>query len=250
MSSVATSAVVLACTFGGALLGMVLRRALPEAHLDAASKDVLRLATGVIATMTALSLGALLASAKGSYDTESRELTEMSAKVVMVDRFLAQYGPEAKEARGLLRRSAAAAIDRIWPADRSQPPELGPMGGYSALYGIIQDLVPSSEAQRSLQARALDKVVEIGETHVLLVQRQATLLFRPLLVALVFWLTLTFVSFSPHAPPNPTVVAALFVCALSVSSAILLIMDMNAPFQGLAQISSEQLRRVLATLGE
>jgi hypothetical protein len=251
MSSIATSLTVFACTFGGALLGMLLRATLPERHLDAATKDVVKLGTGVIATMTALSLGALLASAKASYDTQNREVTEMSAKIVVLDRFLAAYGPETKASRDLLRGDVVAAIDRIWPANHSRPPKLEPMGGYSQLYDAIQGLTPSSELQRSLQARALNKVVDIGEKHVLLAAQQGdTPLFKPLMVALIFWLTITFISLSLHAPPNFTIIATLLVCALSVSSAILLVRDMSTPFDGFVQVSSAPLRNALKHLGQ
>ncbi len=102
MNSIAIRLIVLVCVFGGALFGMFLRGVLPEQHLSADSKDTVRLGIGLIGTMTALILGLLVASAKSFYDTQSSELTEMSAKIVLLDRVLAHYGPETKEVRDLL----------------------------------------------------------------------------------------------------------------------------------------------------
>jgi hypothetical protein len=93
MNFIAIRLIVLACVFGGALFGMFLRGVLPQQHLSADSKDTVRLGTGLIGTMTALLLGLLVASAKSFYDTQSSELTEMSAKIVLLDRVLAHYGP-------------------------------------------------------------------------------------------------------------------------------------------------------------
>src|SRR5271167_583287 len=114
MSPTAIACIVLACVFGGALLGMALHRILPEHHLTADSKDVIKLGIALTATMSALVLALLISSAKGSYDTQRNEITQLSASVILLDRVLAHYGPEAKEARVLLRRTATGMIERIW----------------------------------------------------------------------------------------------------------------------------------------
>src|ERR1700682_4364165 len=98
-SPMAISWVVFACVFGVALLGMLLRNVLPEHHLKDDSKDVVKLGMALIATMSALVLGLLIASAKSSYDAQSGEVTQMSANIIQLDRTLARYGSETKEAR-------------------------------------------------------------------------------------------------------------------------------------------------------
>src|SRR4051812_41205532 len=121
MSSMTISWIVFACVFGGALLGMVLRAVLPERHLSPESKDLVKVGTGLIATMAALVLGLLVASAKSSFDTQRSELAQVSANIILLDRILAHYGPETKEVRELLRRAAVGAIDRLWPETGSRP---------------------------------------------------------------------------------------------------------------------------------
>ena len=86
MSAMAVGGIVFACVFGGALLGMVLRRALPAHHLSTDSKDVVKLGMGLVGTMAALALGLLLASAKSAYDAQADELRQMSATVLLLDR--------------------------------------------------------------------------------------------------------------------------------------------------------------------
>src|SRR6266581_7967194 len=125
MNPIATSLIVFACVFGGAVCGILLNRALPPTHLSADSKDVVKMGMGLVATMAALVLGLLVSSAKSFYDAQSAELTQMSASVVLLDRLLAHYGPEAKEARDLLRRTVADGIDKVWPQERAQPSRLG-----------------------------------------------------------------------------------------------------------------------------
>jgi hypothetical protein len=120
MSSITITFIVLACVFGGALLGIVLRSVLPPQHLSDDTKDVVRLGMGLVVTTAALVLGLLVASAKGSYDVQSNEVTQISANVGLLDRILAHYGPEAKETRDVLRAEAILMIDRIWPKAHSQ----------------------------------------------------------------------------------------------------------------------------------
>ncbi len=112
MSSLAVSLIAFAFIFGGALLGMSLRGAMPQNHLSDDSKDSVKLGMGLVATMCALVLGLLIASAKTYYDTQNAELTEMSAKIVLLDRMLAHYGPETNESRALLRDAKAFAEGR------------------------------------------------------------------------------------------------------------------------------------------
>jgi Protein of unknown function (DUF4239) len=250
MSSMAISWVVFACVFGGALLGMLLRPVLHERHLGTDSKELVKMGMGLIATMSALVLGLLIASAKSSFDAQRSELAQMAANIILLDRVMAHYGPETKEPRDLLRGFVTSTLARIWPEDTSQAAQLQPTGGSEVLYDKIQDLAPKNEAQRSLQAQALKTSIDIGQTRWLLFAQKGSSIPLPFLVVLVFWLTILFASFSLFAPPNATVTITLLVCALSVSGAIFLILELDRPFDGLIQISSAPLRSALAQLGK
>jgi hypothetical protein len=251
MNSVAIRLIVFACVFGGALFGMFLRGVLPEHHLSADSKDTVRLGMGLIGTLTALVLGLLIASAKSYYDTQSNELTEMSAKVVLLDRVLAHYGPETKEIRDLLDNAAARMLDQLWPKGPGPHSQLEPTAaGGEILYDKIQELSPKSDTQRSLQAQALNMGIDIGKMRWMMFEQAGSFVSIPLLAVMVFWLATIFISFGLFAPRNMTTIATLFVCALSVSGAIFLILEMYSPFQGLMQISSAPLRNALAHLGQ
>jgi Protein of unknown function (DUF4239) len=251
MNSIAIRLIVFACVFGGALFGMFLRGVLPEKHLSADSKDTVRIGMSLIGTLTALVLGLLIASAKSYYDTQSSELTEMSAKVVLLDRVLSHYGPETKEDRDLLRNAIDRMLEELWPKGSGQHPQVRPTAaGGEIIYDKIQELSPKNDTQRSLQAQALNMGIEIGKTRWTMFEQAGSFVSIPLLAVLVFWLLTIFISFGLFAPRNPTTIATLFVCALSVSGAIFLILEMYSPFQGMMQISSASLRNALAQLGQ
>ena len=72
----------------------------------------------------------------------------------------------------------------------------------------------------------------------------------PFLAVLLFWLTITFASFGLFAPRNAMVVTVLFVCALSVGSAVFLVLEMDEPFDGLLKVSPDPLRHAHARLNQ
>ena len=97
MNAMAIGGIVFGVVFGGALLGFYLRAVLPEHHLSVDSKDIIRIAMAMIATLAALVVGLLIASAKSSFDTKNSELTRAATRYILLDRTLAQYGPETRE---------------------------------------------------------------------------------------------------------------------------------------------------------
>lgn len=125
MNIILIAVILFVCLAGAALLGRRVHRYLPEAHLSADSRDAVKLAMGLVATMTGLVLGLLVSSAKGTYDTARSEVIRMAAKVAFLDRALALYRPETADARGDLRAAVADAVGRIWPA-QSGPAQLAP----------------------------------------------------------------------------------------------------------------------------
>ncbi|MGF6999413.1 hypothetical protein [Paraburkholderia sp. GAS32] len=109
MSSLVVALIVLVCVFGCGLLGLGLRTFLPDHHLSEDSTAIVKLGAGLMATLAALVLGLLIASSKVSFDRLNDEFTQTAATVVLIDRTLADYGPETKEARELLRSTYASS---------------------------------------------------------------------------------------------------------------------------------------------
>jgi hypothetical protein len=240
------AAVLFACLVGAALLGRRVRRYVPEDHLTADSRDAVKLAMGLVATMTALVLGLLVSSAKEGYDTKRSVVIQMAAKVAFLDRVLVLYGPETAEARSDLRVAVADAIRRIWPTDKIGSAQLVPNQQVGdAVYVTIQRLSPHDDAQRALKAQLATLLVELGELRSLLVAQSIPSISAPMLIILVSWLVVIFFGFSLVAPPNATTTLALVASAFSVAGAIFLILELDHPFGGLIHIPSEPLIIVL-----
>ncbi len=252
MSPLIVSCIIFGVVFVGSLLGTALRRWLPEEHIGEGSKDVVKLVMGLIATMAALVLGLLIASAKSSYDTQSGELVHAAAQIVQLNRLLSAYGPEAGQARQELRATMERAIDQVWPSDTGASPNLALAGSTTApkdAFTAIASLEPQTNAQRFAQSKAFEIAVDLSQTRVLLYEQSIGSLPWPFLVVLVFWLVILFMAFGLFAPSNATVFAALFVGSLSVSGAIFLILELDQPYAGLMRLSAAPLRAAVAQVG-
>jgi hypothetical protein len=140
-------------------------------------------------------------------------------------------------------------LAQIWPEDGAPAGKVEPTAASEGLYERIQALSPQNDSQRALQAAALKTGVDVAQARWLLSAQKSSSIPMPFLVVLVFWLALLFASFSLFAQPNATIVIALLFCALSVAGAIFLILELDRPFDGLIQLSSDPLVRVREQLG-
>src|SRR5215831_10307931 len=107
MNSITVGLISAGCIFSGALLGMQLQRLLPGHHLAKEMQDLVKLSAGTVATLTALVLGLLVSSAKSSFDNINAGIVQGSARLILLDRALARYGPETKPVREQLKRAVA-----------------------------------------------------------------------------------------------------------------------------------------------
>lgn len=246
MNSLLVALVVFICTFGGALSGLYLHARLKE-HLDADSREVIKLVMGLIATMSALILGLLIASAESSYNGQKSELQSLSANVIMLDRLLASYGPDTKLARDELRGAIKASQERIWSTNA---PKALDMNAASSFISHLQGLNPKTETGKILQNRALEVAVSVMQTRLLMVEQAGDSLPKPFMTALIFWVTALFMGFGLFTRWNGTVVAALVIGAICVSGAIFMILELSTPYRGIMQIPDAPLRHALAQIGK
>jgi hypothetical protein len=237
-------------TLGGIVLGALLRSTLPQHHLSKESQDVVRLGVGLIATIAALVLGLLIAAAKGSFDTQSGQVKQITADVILIDALLEQYGPEALPIRSEMRKVIGPFADRLWhekPAAAAAPFAMN--AATESVYVAIQALSPRNDLQRSLQSRAAQVSTDLAQTRLLLFAESDSAIPAPFIAILAFWLIIIFASFSLFAALNVTVFTFLSLFALSASCAIFLILELSEPFTGLLMIPSAPLRNALGALG-
>jgi hypothetical protein len=252
MNPFAVALIAFFCIFGGALLGLLIRSRLPDHHLSDETREVVKLASGLIATLAALVLGLLVSSAKGSLDSINEELTQVGAKVLLLDRVLATYGPETKDARVILRDGLATTIGKVWPS--KGPSQVGSKTVENSRYvevvqNMLRGLSPRNDPQRELRAQAMQLTYQLAQSRWVIIEQTQQTLPTAFLVVLFFWLIILFAGFGLLSPSHSTVLGILLLCAVSVSGAIFLILEMSTPFNGIVKVSSATMQKALDNLG-
>jgi hypothetical protein len=256
MTSIEWGLISAACIVSGTLVGIAIGKALPKDHVTADSKDTLKIASGMMATLVALVLGLLVASAKNSYDTVNSECIAAGSKMIFLDRTLARYGPETDIARQQLQEGLQELIDRMWPEESNKPRGSGAKelekggSGMEHLQDFLDTLTPTTDSQRQIIAQARQIGSDLQLSRWLTVEQQQSTLPTTFLVVLFCWLTMLFTCIGVFAPRNTTVIIALLFCAISFSTAIFLIVELSQPLDGVMKISSAPLRNVLRHMGQ
>jgi hypothetical protein len=249
MNATLTALIVFGCLIAAVLVGRAIRTLLPDEHVTSDSRDAIKLAMGLVATMSALVLGLLVSSAKGAYDTERSEVILMASKITFLGRVLDAYGPDAAGVRALLRNTVDEAIQQMWPGQMRRPIDRNPdVQAGNLAYAALQQLSPQNEMQRVLKSQATTLAGDVAQTRSLLAAQSVPSVSQAMLTILVSWLVVIFVGFSVLAPPNATTVFALMISALAVSGAIFLILELDEPFGGLIGISREPMLNALHQL--
>jgi len=240
MFALTVSGSVFACTIVAALFGLFLQARLPPDHLNRESKETVYTVLLILGTLVAIVLGLLVASAKQSLESKIDQLRHMAAKTVQLDRTLAEYGSETRETRDLLRTIVESRIRELWQgkgvSEKEVQAKLSQSRGIETIQRQLLNLAPQNDAQRWFRTTALDITNDIAETRWLTLLNTTATIPLPFIVVLTFWLAAIFGSLGVFAPRNGNVMVTLAICALSVASAVFLIIEMDEPFAGFIRV--------------
>ena len=251
MSSLVISVIVIAFVFSGSLAGGYIRSRLPKHHLEGDTRDIVKAGIGLLATLAALVLGLIVASAKSSFDTKTDEVQTAAVKLLHLDRNLRQLGSAGDAARRELLEIVKKRVARVWGVRDTAQAALSYLDekpNLETLQSTIHVIPAKDEAERNAVARALQAVDELAQVRALVIAHTGSSIIAPLLVLLVFWFTIISAGLSLFAPLNRTTLTFSIVCALSVGGAIFLVLEMDQAFGGLIQISDAPLRAALRAL--
>jgi hypothetical protein len=244
MGPLAISAIAFVLVFGGASLGTFLGTRLPKHHLSDDNKEVVRLAMALVGTLSGMALGLLIGSAKTYYDTQSNELTQVSANVALLGRVFHLYGPEASGVDESLRLAIERVLAENWPndepAENAKPSTKG--GHVEEVYDQLRALQPKDDEHRAMQSEALSLLVNVAQMRWLIIEQAASTVMKPLLVVMIFWMTSIFVSWGLFSRPSAMAIITFFIAAVCVAGAIFLILELYTPYTGMLHLSSAPLR--------
>ncbi len=249
MSALLTAAIVFVVLFSCAILGTFLRERMPAQHLQDDSKHLIEISLGVIGTVAGLVLGLLVATSFGTFQSQRAAVITIAAKIALLDRGLAYYGPDAVPARQQLKATTGRILTDTWSSAHNSALDPASSGTGARLYEMIQGLNPKSNLQKSIQGTALGIAVDIAQQRWLMYAQQAAGVSPGLIFILGFWFAITFLAFGLMAVRNGTTITALVLCALAIAGAVYLIEQLSTPFSGAITVSDAPLRSVYAQLG-
>jgi len=251
LRSIAISLIVVAFVMGGALLGGYFRSRVPKHHLEGDTRDIVKTGIGLLATLSALVLGLVIASAKNSFDTKTEEVQAAASKLLHLDRSLRQLGPAGDAVRRDLLQMADIRVNKVWtyhdPAQIAMA-SFHDKPNLETLQTALRAIQPQDETQRRAVGKALQAADELEQVRVLVVAHPGSAIITPLLVVLVFWFTAIATGLGLFAPRNRTTLAFSVVSAVSIASAIFLILEMDQAFGGVIQVSDAPIRAAIAAL--
>lgn len=250
IDSITLSLVAFACIFSSAVLGICLTSLAPETFATPHTREIFKSARDVIVGVAALTLGLLIATAKSSYDEKNSQLKIEASKAILLDRTLYYLGPEALEARKLVRQIVEKGIHKIEnAAAHGVNGEFQRQGNMQEeLYLKILQLKPNDRVKPELQGSALSLTKEIMHSRWMIHQSLNSTVQLPLLAILVFWLSCVFLNLGFMAGHNIAAISSLFLAALSMTGAIYLTLAFDRPYQGLIRISAAPLKLALEQL--
>jgi hypothetical protein len=251
MSSLAISLVVTGVIVAGGVLGLVLQRILPERYTMDKARDMIGGVVGQLTLLLVLVNGLLIWTAYGVYSTQQTELQTLVARALEFDLEMRQYGPEADEARGMLRTDLVWAHEQFWGDDTSRAAAYE--ASYKAMGSLnkfLDGLTPKTPAQTSLLAAARANYAFIGEQRLLMSLQAATPVPWPLIYAVTFWASLLFAAMGLLSRLSPMSLAMLVMGSASIGLAIFLILEFSQPYTSSIRVSPAPLEQAILQLDQ
>ena len=248
MTSVLIALFVAVVTFGSGILGLYFERRLPKEHMSGGSRDMILAVIGLVTLLLALVLGTLIGNTYAIFATQKSELETYSSRAVLLDRALAHYGPDAKPIRDQLKAALTDSYQLFWKAAEIDPKQLGvgvAVNRYEPIADAIAALDPSTAAQKEALAGANLNIGLMEQTRILMSLQLASPLSWSLVIIVVAWATFLFWGFGVLSGSNPTTIAVLGLGAISVASAIFLILDLSQPHTSLFRVSAAALEQTI-----
>lgn len=261
MSDALNAFVVLVLLMLCAAIGMFVKAHLAERHQSRETVELVSLVVTMLVTFAALVMGLLTYAVKNGFDRDNDDMAAVAAQIVQLDQSLRNYGPEAMTARLALRRYTESVIASTWPNE--PPPRLEthpvlarpirPGGMESRMLGVVLNeiglaihrLVPKDALHRGLAASALGHFHDLEAARWTLIEAARPTISVAFYLVLVFWLIVIFVCFGLNAPRSTFVFVIITLSALSISSAVFVILEMDSPFTGYLIVSSRPMRNAL-----
>jgi hypothetical protein len=229
------SVVVLLLILVSAALGSYVRLRLADHHFSEESLAAMRIAVGLVATLSALVLSLLISSGKSSLDLVTTALQHNSVAMIQLDHTLSQFGPSASGLRADIKSDYERWLDFLFSSERGTTAEADSQQLLERTYEIQGRI--DGPAQDKLRDHAIALWDDIFAGRWLALEHRRGLIPTPLIAVLVGWLVVIFGIFGFSAPRNWSMCVVFLLCALSATTAVFVVLDLDTPFRGMVNVS-------------
>ena len=246
MNEILVGVVTFLCLVVASIGSLKLSAKLPARYLHPDTDRVVRLAANIFVVTTSLVLGLLLNSAKNTYESVDHNVHGLATDLILFDRSLRHYGPEAADVRQRLAADVQQALDGTWGKHTQRAPD-----GRARevllddVWNALAAIRPSDPVRSDLWRDAEANLQNVVRRRWTLIEESEGTIPTIFLIMLIAWLVLIFASFGFLAPRNAVTISTLLVAALLISASVYLILDMDVPFSGPIQISPAPLQRAV-----
>lgn len=248
MNEVRIAIFVFLCLIAASFGALFSYQRLPEHQRQGDTHTVMRLIANIFIVMTSLVLGLMITSAKTRFDAVNQQVHQFATDLILLDKLLILYGPEADGARNRLIAYTERAANGRWTADDGTLSDRTAEQLLTQVGGELRTLKPTAEPQLSIWNDMRQQYGRVLSLRWSLVEQAEGSLPRPLVLMLVAWLVLIFGTIAFRAPRNAVIMTNFVAAAALIGGAIYLIVDMDMPFEGPIQVSPAPLQRALTEM--
>jgi hypothetical protein len=231
MQEAAIAALIFACLVAASLASQSLYRKIPERHRQDDTHQVVTSLAGIFVVMTSLVLGLLLNSAKNTFEQVDHNMHTYATDLILLDRTLVQYGPEAADTRQHL----LAYVTRAANSTRHDDPLIADRTSEALLDDVgksLRTIAPDNSERIARWKDAEQQFRKIVELRWTIVEQSEGTIPMALIAMIAAQLMLIFLSFGYRAPRNAMVVTSFVVSAGLIAGTIYLALDMHIPIPG------------------
>jgi hypothetical protein len=251
VTSIFIAVAVAVLTFGSGMIGLYLQKRLPKQHMSGGSKDMILAVIGLVTLLLALVLGTLVGNTYAFFAMQKSELETMASRALLVDQALARYGPEAKPARDKMKEALTQSYDLFWRGADADPQQLKvgvALDRWERVANVLNSLDPKTPAQKDALAAANANLGLMEQTRLLMSLQLSSPIAWSLVTSVILWSMFLFCGFGVLSGTNPTTIAVLALGAVSVASAMFLILDLSQPYSGLFRVPASSIQETLEAI--
>ena len=232
------------CMLGAVFVGFKVNSKCCALNTHSQTQETIGLISNMFVVITALVLGLMLNSAKGTFETNNNNVRTLASQIILLDRTMRSLEPQAAEARGHLRDYILASLKE--PNILEEDPEAA--GSLEAAGASLRAIHVSDDQKLALWNDARQLYRQVVQQRWVVVDTSGGTIPTPMIVLLILWLSAAFAGFGFRAPDNAVVRVSLLIAALLISGGLYVIFDMDTPSSGLFRTSNFPFQRALAHL--